>query len=272
MPVITLTSDIGNNDFVIGALKGQLVTSNPYVNIIDINHNIAPYNYIQAAYMCRSSFQFFPNDTVHLILVDVFHNERISFVIARFGKYWIVCPNHGLLTMITGAMPDDAAVVEIPKLPSMHLLHITQHITGVIQQAISGVQLAQLHTKGAKIVEKYPLRATIGPDWMEAQIMFIDNYENVVVNITHNEFEEARKGRNFIIEFTRNQITKLSTSYADAQMGEAVAWFNAAGYLELAINHGKMASLFGLRGITDYTMKNRSSDRLFYESIRVFFR
>ena len=99
------------------------------------------------------------------------------------------------------------------------------------------------------IEEKYPFRSTVGPDWIDSQIIFIDQFENVVINLTKKEFEENCKGRKFkIVLPVRNDggIENISENYASVEQGERLAWFNSAGYLELAINKGNLAGLFGL--------------------------
>ncbi|MEI9935109.1 MAG: SAM-dependent chlorinase/fluorinase [Ferruginibacter sp.] len=55
MPLITLTSDIGQQDFITGAVKGKLLQTNTSFNIVDITHELSPFNYPQAAYVCRSA-------------------------------------------------------------------------------------------------------------------------------------------------------------------------------------------------------------------------
>ena len=65
MPVLTLTSDIGQQDFLVGAVKGQLLQVNPNFSIVDISHNLSPFNYPQAAYVCRSAIKNFPAGTFH---------------------------------------------------------------------------------------------------------------------------------------------------------------------------------------------------------------
>ena len=72
MPLLTLTSDIGQQDFLIGAVKGQLLQTNPAFSLIDITHNLSPFNYPQSAYVCRNAIKNFPPGTFHLILVNLF--------------------------------------------------------------------------------------------------------------------------------------------------------------------------------------------------------
>ena len=106
----------------------------------------------------------------------------------------------------------------------------------------------------------------------ERQIIFIDNFENVIVNITHDEFEEHRKGRSFRIVFKRDEvIDRISESYADVAEGEKLALFNSAGYLEIAIQKGNAAGLFGLQGFSEQSQNQYLQSRLFYQTIRVYF-
>ena len=60
MPIITLTSDIGQQDYLVGAVKGQLLQVNPSYNLVDISHDLAPFNISQAAYVCRNAIKKLP--------------------------------------------------------------------------------------------------------------------------------------------------------------------------------------------------------------------
>ncbi|MBK5273308.1 MAG: SAM-dependent chlorinase/fluorinase, partial [Bacteroidia bacterium] len=92
--------------------------------------------------------------------------------------------------------------------------------------------------------------------------------------ITHEQFEEQRKGRSFHIVFKREEkIEHISESYADVNEGEKLALFNSAGYLEIAINKGNAAGLFGLKGFSEKTkqVSNMMQNQLPYQTIRVYF-
>jgi S-adenosylmethionine hydrolase len=97
----------------------------------------------------------------------------------------------------------------------------------------------------------------------------------VVVNITREQFEEQRKGRSFRIVFKRDEmIDHISESYADVAQGEKLALFNSAGYLEIAINKGNAAGLFGLKGFSEKSGAQAAGimqNKLFYQTVRVYF-
>jgi len=114
----------------------------------------------------------------------------------------------------------------------------------------------------------------LGSDYIEGQIIFIDNFENVIVNIHKEEFEEQRKGRSFKIVFKRDEvIDRISDSYADVNEGEKLALFNAAGYLEIAINKGNAAGLLGLQNFSEKQLQQSQymNSRLFYQTVKVYF-
>ncbi len=274
MPLLTLTTDIGQNDYITGAVKGQLLKADDSFNIVDISHQLSPFNFQQTAYICSSAFRHFPEGTFHLVIVNLFDSPPGHLLIAEHNAHFIGCPDNGILTMITGTKPKSIVAIPVESSGGTHTLQCTQAWAKAFVTISKSKKLQSVGTSLTEITEKYPLRCTIGPDWMEGQIIFIDNFENVVVNITESEFEEHRKGRTFKIVFTRNEtISSLSESYATVSPGEKMAWFNAAGYLELAINKGNMAGLFGLRGITEGTRQNSTSlqNEWFYKTVRIFF-
>ncbi|MFL9483452.1 S-adenosyl-l-methionine hydroxide adenosyltransferase family protein [Chitinophagaceae bacterium LWZ2-11] len=272
MPIVTLTTDIGPQDYLAGAIKGQLLSLNNTFNIVDITHYLSQANYPQAAYICSNAFKYYPSDTFHIIILDLYANPIQHVLLARHKGQFIICPDNGILTMIAGERPQE--IVALPVGSKQTLLAITQLIAEAVNHISNGGDLFSVGSILTSIDEKYPLRATIGNNWMEGQILFIDNFENVVINITREEFEEHRKGRSFKILFKRDEtIDTISSEYATVYEGEKLAWFNSAGYLEIAVNKGNMAGLFGLQGFNEKMQRQAPAllNKWFYQTVRIFF-
>jgi S-adenosylmethionine hydrolase len=270
MPVLTLSTDIGHGDYITGAIKGQLITAVPSCTIADITHQLSPYNYQQAAYICKNAFRYFPSQTFHIVIINFFERPPRHILLTEYNRHYIVCPDNGILTMITGTKPKNIFSI-LNTNGSTTLLQCTQRIAETIKKIIDGESLQNVTSNITNIDEKYPMRSTVGTDWIESQIIFIDNFENVVVNLTKEEFEEIRQNRKFKIVLMRNSefIEKISDHYASVQPGENLAWFNSAGYLEIAINKGNVAGLFGLQG---YNENNAAmQNRLLYQTVRILF-
>ena len=177
--------------------------------------------------------------------------------------------------MILEGPPEQVVAIPLEKSIQKTTLYYAAVFAQAFTDLLSGVPLEKIGTPDIKILEKNPLRPMLGTSWIEGQIIFIDHYENVVVNITREEFEEQRKGRGFKIVFKRDEvIDKIGETYADAQEGEKMAIFNSAGYLEIAINKGNAAGLFGLQGYSDKQQSAQSQflqSRLFYQTVKIFF-
>jgi S-adenosylmethionine hydrolase len=88
MPILTLTSDIGEQDFLAGAIKGQLLQQQPGLQIVDITHSLSPFNYPQAAYISRNAIRNFPAGTFHLVLVNIFDEKARTYVVG--GAQWTI--------------------------------------------------------------------------------------------------------------------------------------------------------------------------------------
>jgi hypothetical protein len=274
MPLLTLTSDIGNQDYLVGAVKAQLLKSNADFRLVDISHNISPFNYPQAAYICRNAIRNFPAYTYHLILVNLFESRPEQLLLAFHNEQYFLCADNGLLTMILEERPEMAIGIPLDKTVIKNTLYIIEVMSSTINKLAGGESIKNLGVPDVEYIEKNPLKPMFSDKWIEGQIIFIDNFENVIVNITRSQFEEQRKGRHFKIVFKRDEVIEsISESYADVPEGEKLAMFNSAGYLEIAINKGNAAGLFGLKNFSEKTRQVSSimQNQLFYQTVRVYF-
>lgn len=274
MPLLTLTSDIGNQDYLVAAVKAKLLKINPDFTLLDISHNIPPFNFPHAAYVCRNAIRHFPAFTYHLILVNLFESKPEQLLLVFHNEQYFLCADNGLLTMILEETPELTIGIPLDKTVIKNTTYFAEVMADVVNKLANGESIKNIGVADVQYVEKNPLRPMFSDNWIEGQIIFIDNFENVIVNITRAQFEEQRKGRHFKIVFKRDEmIESISESYADVPEGEKLAMFNSAGYLEIAINKGNAAGLFGLRGFSEKSRQVSSilQNQLFYQTVRVYF-
>jgi S-adenosylmethionine hydrolase len=252
----------------VGAIKAQLLQINPEFQIIDISHNIPPFNYLQAAYVCQSAIKNFPAYTYHLILVNLFEKKPEQLLLAFHNNQYLLCADNGLLTMILEETPEIIIGIPLEKEATKNTTFLTSVMGKVVNKLVNGDSIQSIGISDVKYLEKRHLRPILESNAIEGQIIFIDSFENVIVNITQEQFEDQRKGRKFRIVFKRDEmIDKISESYADVNEGEKLALFNSAGYLEIAINKGNAAGLFGLKGFSEKMLQGQLS----YQIIKVYF-
>ena len=272
MAIITLATDIGQNDFLVAAIKGQLLSFNQSYNIIDVTHQLSSNHLLQSAFICNSAYTYFPSASYHIVVVNLYQHTPIEYLIAKYKDGYIACPNNGILPLINEIDLQDVVAIELDS--DKTLLNITQTIAMAFTRLAEGESLKALGKKSENIQIISPLPDSTNPDKLEAHIIFVDKYENVVINLTKKEFERRRNGRRFQIIIKRNDIIDtISESYASVLEGEKLAWFNSAGYLELGMNKGPMASLFGLKSFKEMDSSKAIShaDKSYYHTVRVNF-
>jgi len=274
MALITLTSDIGRQDFLTGAVKGQLLQINPRFTIVDVSHELSPFNYPQAAYVCRNAIKNFPQKTLHIVLVNLFDKRTGHLLFIEHRGQYIGCADNGLITMILEETPEKIVALPLDPSEQKNTLYCAKIFAKAYQNILEGKTIEECGDTEISIEVKNPLRPLLGEKFIEGQIIFIDNFENVIINITKEEFEEQRRGRSFKIVFKRDEIIeKISETYADVNESEKLALFNSANYLEIAINKGNAAGLFGLEGYTEKVNMQTQymQNRLLYQTVKIYF-
>ncbi|NML40434.1 SAM-dependent chlorinase/fluorinase [Chitinophaga sp. G-6-1-13] len=274
MSIITLTSDIGMQDYLVGAIKGQLWHYCPECHVTDITHHISPFNLPQATYICKSAFAWFPLGTFHFVLINLFDRRPDHVLVAEHNGQYIGCADNGLLTMIAGGMPEKVVKIPLPSNAPKTTFTMIQLLAMAARELSRGKALGEIAPLTQSIQVKHNLQPLVGDDFIEGQIIHIDSFENVVVNITYEQFNAQRRNRRFQIFFRRNEvINQISESYADVPEGQKLALFNAAGYLEIAINKGNAAGLFGLQGFRrdQLTQPTGFQQLSFYQTVRIIF-
>jgi S-adenosylmethionine hydrolase len=216
------------------------------MQFIDISHNIAPFNISQAAFVLKSAYTKFPSNTIHVISV---HNDRPSeyIVLLHKGQYFIG-PNNGLFALLF----DDLELLEKSaftiKDQKINKLAIQDLIANAVNDIVLKKPLIEIGPLVKQITQRFVLQPIFTQNCVRGIVMYIDHYENVIVNITKSFFDRASKGRAFEIYFKRNNpITSITTGYNKVPIGDVLCFFNDNEHLEIAINMGKAASLLNLK-------------------------
>lgn len=247
MPFITLTTDWGIRDYYAAGLKGRLHKLIPEVVITDISHHIAHYNIQQAAFVFSSSWAAFPAGTLHIVAVTLHNNPSELLAIKKDGHIFIG-PNNGLFSMVFDETPVDMVAVDQPYIaPAGYDLNT---MAGIAAHLLGGKNLYELGQRPEQFVEKTAFKPVLEEDIIRGTVIYIDEFGNVVTNITKVIFEEQRRGRRFeiITRLSRSFIIdKISTSYSEHESAAMFAIFNEAGYLEIGTNMDKATGLLGLK-------------------------
>lgn len=263
MDCITLLSDFGLHDASVAYAKGILKQYVPHIAIIDITHQIQPFHLQQAAYILASCYNSFPKNTCHISLFDVFYNKESTLLLCEKDEQYFLAPDNGILSLAF-----DGGIEKVwscKKLKAEEGFKKWLHTVGEMMVQLEKQPPNQLNLSPGEL-KNVPTHwlPKIEGNTVECHVIHIDRFENVVLNITQAQFQKIGRSRNFRIQFMRDEeITEISKHYTDVREGEKLCRFNTAGYLEIAINRGRAATLFGL--------KLRHDKHLIYNTIKIFF-
>ncbi len=243
MPVVTLTTDFGAQDHYLPMIKGAILSKNDRLNLVDITHQVKPYDIVQAAFIFKNAWKSFPSGTIHIISVNDYAGES-GFVAIRHEGHFFIGPDNGIFSLIFAETPKDIYRLETPSSTPFPLKDIYATATGHLA---NGYPFNEIGLPADSMVQRITFQPVISPSQIKGAVIYIDNYENVIVNITEERFEQVGRKRPFSLYFKRNDpITRLCRHYNDVPIGETLCLFNSMGYLEIAVNMGKAASLLGL--------------------------
>ncbi len=246
MPIVTLTSDLGNKDYYVAIIKGKILSQAENVNIVDISHEIAPFNIQEAAFLLKNSFFHFPAGTIHLVSVHAEKREATKCLLILYKKHYFVGIDNGLFSLLFDEHPQKIIEIQNGKVPASSF--ITKDVLcDVVGDILAGKSIESLGNVIQSIESKTYLNPPDNAYLMRVNIIYIDRFGNLILNITKDKFENTRAGRNFVINYKRNEeLREISDTYGDVSEGERLCLFNASGYLEIAINKGNANQLLGL--------------------------
>jgi len=244
MTIVTLTTDFGLVDYYVPAIKGAILCRNASLNIVDVTHNIKNHDIVQAAHIFKNVWHNFPAGTIHVISVNNFGGEKNRFLASYHDNHYFIGPDNGVFSLIFG--DDPLYVREIP-FEGLNIAPITSLISNAVGHIANGLPFESIGPLVTDMVKRITFQPVISLSQIRGSVIHTDQYDNVIVNVTRELFRKVGRGRPFILSFKRHDpITRLSQHYNDVPVGEALCLFNA-DHLEIAINMGKAAEMFGIR-------------------------
>jgi len=262
MSIITLTTDFGIKDFHVSKIKGLLNLELDNPKIIDISHEISPFNIIEGSYVIKNAYKNFPRGSIHIINIDAEKTPDQSHLVVHMDDHYFICADNGITSLISNNIKP-TSVYKININDSINFSSIRTFVK-VASHIYRGGHLNLIGKPIGKIKELTDLKIIEkSNNELLCSVIYIDNYGNVITNITKNFFDKFCSSRKFTINARNVKFNKIFNSYSDAvdfskekkyreEDGKKIALFNSSGHLELSIyksnpvTSGGANSLFGL--------------------------
>lgn len=242
-PAITLTTDFGNRDPWVAAMKGVLHSIAPRSPLIDLSHGIGAQNVLEGALFLAASVPYFPAGTIHLVVIDPGVGTSRNAIVAECGSQYVVCPDNGLLSVLeeTCSVSRVHAITNADyRLPKCSA---TFHGRDVFAPAAAHVALGrELETFGPPVDEIQRIgipEATIDDEnQLHGEVIHVDRFGNCITNIN----EDMLGGNtDYRVQIAAQTLSPIHRTYADVPPGTPLALFGSTGHLEIAASMSNAA-------------------------------
>jgi S-adenosylmethionine hydrolase len=253
-PIITLLTDYGTKDHFVASMKAVILSISPQVQIVDISHDVPAHDILEAGFVLRSCFSYFPTRTIHVVVVDPTVGSSRKAIIVATDNHYFVAPDNGVLSLIYDAEPV-STVVEIGAehlmLPEVsktfHGRDIFAPAAAWLARGTDMLNFGDAITEYTKLA--LPKAKLTAEGKLKGSVLHVDRFGNLITNISRQDLDGAREkvpGNVFKVTIGKQEIDGLKDYFAEVQKGEMVALFGSTNLLEIAQNQGSASRTLGV--------------------------
>lgn len=249
-PILTLTTDFGNRDQYVSAMKGVILKICEDVRLIDVSHDIPPQDIMAGAWVVKNSAFLYPEGTVHLVVVDPGVGTKRHPVVVRIKNQVFVGPDNGLFSLVADQDKYDAWTLNNPEFWLKGTHSTTFHGRDIFAPAAAhicnGADPAELGQPLEELITYHWALPIVDDEGIQGWVVHIDRYGNLITNISQELFNKVNGNGNVKIFTGSTIIHDISDTFATVTEGESTAVFGSSGMLEIVINKGSAERMLGI--------------------------
>lgn len=262
-PIITLTTDYGTNDHLVGTLKGVLLKINPELTIVDISHHVNAYDLLDGALTIGAAYSYFPARTIHMVVVDPgVGTERRPLLVTAQNQYF-VAPDNGVLSLVYEREKENLVVRHAnaehyflqPVSKTFHGRDIFAPVAAWLSKGWQTAAMGEEIEDYQRFVLPKPKETDGGA---QGVVLRIDAFGNLMTNFRAEDLpESAQNGGGLNLKVGTHTISRVVDTFAMGNADEPVAYVGSSGYVEIAVNKANAARKLAVgRGIAVTLSKN----------------
>jgi S-adenosylmethionine hydrolase len=254
--VIGFLTDFDVRDDAIGICKAVMVGIAPHVRIIDITHQVTPFDIAEGARFIAGSAPYFPKDAVFVGVVDpgVGSSRKAIIAKSKVGQFFVV-PDNGLLTLVQDRDGIDAArEITNPDWMIGTKLSSTFHGRDIFSPAGAHLARGDDWTQAgpeldvSKLVRLDIHYATVDDTGMHAEVIGTDGpFGNLVLNVPADTFTKLGYQLGDTVPVTlngHNYEFPFRKTFSDVPAGKPLFYIDSRGRLSLGINQRNFAETY----------------------------
>lgn len=253
VPTITLLSDFGLKDPYVAEMKAVILSICPEVRLVDISHEIEKFNVRVGAFILASAAPYFPQETIHVAVVDPGVGTKRRPIIVETKSSFYVGPDNGVLML--AALEEGIRHVHHITSPRFMRSEVSKTFHGRDVFAPSAAHLAKEHVLSnfGPEIHDYVLpefaKPKAGTTGLAGEILYIDDFGNLVSNISHADLKQLGIGEGdaVVVKFKRREVSvRLCSAYGEVPVESLLAIIGGSGFLEFSVNQGNASKVLGM--------------------------
>ncbi|MDK2955197.1 MAG: hypothetical protein PWQ57_693 [Desulfovibrionales bacterium] len=250
---IALLTDFGSKDPYVGQMKAVLAAHAKTQFILDICHEIEPFNVIQAGFYLAASYPYFPEGTIFVAVVDPGVGAPRRVVLAERSNRIFLAPDNGLLSMVLDGAASlkiwdlSRAAADLQSSDTFHGRDIFAPLAALLAAGQRPQEMGREITASSLKIQPWKSPRIQG-DVVEADVLHIDRFGNCILNLRTAEWlDRLSRWKEPEMSIVDNFPLKLTTAYAELAEQDIGLLAGSQGFLELAMNRRSAADNLGLR-------------------------
>lgn len=244
-PLITLTTDFGLASPYVPAVKGVILGFNPAARLIDLSHALPPQDVYHAAFFLASSVVYFPDDTLHVVVVDPGVGTERAVLYVEVADQRLLVPDNGCWVLLAEKSAHEPRVRKLTEQrywasaisSTFHGRDIFAPVAGHLSLGLDPKELGPRVHEWVTLEKRAPTPETEG---LTGEVEFVDDFGNLITNLP-GEILNRLAGRPHWVCVGEATVPRCVRTYGEAKPGELVALVASTGALEVAVAQGNAA-------------------------------
>lgn len=248
--IVTFTTDFGNTDYYVGAMKGVICSINPDCSLVDISNSIQSFDLLDGALTISQASRYFPVDTVHMVIVDPGVGSARRPILAEIDKQFFIAPDNGVLSILY----EKAERNQVRHITAEHYFRqpvsATFHGRDVFAPVAAWLSKGVEPAKFGDPVDDFvrftaPRPKSVDPRSVKGIVLKADKFGNLITNFRAEDVPQlfAEPTPSFRLTVNKCEVTELVNAYAQAPAGRVFGILGSMGYLELSANRAAASQI-----------------------------
>lgn len=245
-PIITLTTDFGEDSAYAAAVKGSLLRVCREAQVLDLSHSIPPQDILHAAFFLCEAIPWFPPQTIHIVVVDPGVGTARRLLYVEWQEQRILAPDNGVCSLLWRKQPP-ARILHLQNrqyfhAPVSNTFHGRDILAPVAGHLASGLDPALLGSVVSDPVQLSFPQPRYQAGRILGEVVFVDHFGNLLTNIHREDWPDVQVAGVEVLGIRPRWVC----TYGEAARGQTVALWSSGGWLEIAVVEGHAAHQLNL--------------------------